>query len=102
MLDSYLWDELDTAGEAAERIVPGVVTRHRSAGILTWALLHQMEAEVLAVLEATGEHDPAALRIIRSASVFGYPTDERTVSFGEDEAIPIIFDQIVGAWRRVH
>lgn len=102
MLDSQVWDELDIAGEAAERVVPGVVMRHRSAGILTWALLHQMEAEVLAELEASGEHETAILRMIRSAPVFGYPTDERPASFENASVVPVIFGQIDDAWKRVH
>lgn len=102
MLDSDDWDDLDAAGEAAKRAVPGVVLRHRSSGTLTWALLHQMEAEVLAELVASGEHPAVVLQMIRSAPVFGYPVDDRPVSFGGASVVPVIFGQIEEVWNWVH
>jgi hypothetical protein len=40
-------DDFRTAAEAVRVITAGVVARHREARVLTWALLHQIEAEVL-------------------------------------------------------
>jgi hypothetical protein len=49
-------DVLFAADAAVRDAVPAVVQRHRSAGVLTWALLHSIEAEVLADVAATGKH----------------------------------------------
>lgn len=102
MMDRDDWEELTAAGEAAGRVVPEIVMRHRCAGFLTWALLHQMESEVLAVLEARGAHPPSALNMIRSAPVLGYPNDDRPVSFSCASIVPIIFGQLEDAWNLVH
>ncbi|WP_240159145.1 hypothetical protein [Burkholderia sp. Ax-1724] len=48
-------DVLFSANAAVQEFVPAVVQRHRAAGLLTWALLHKIEAEVLAQVAATGE-----------------------------------------------
>jgi len=101
-MDPDDWDELTAAGEAAGRIVLEIVSRHRCAGFLTWALLHQMESEVLAELRARGEHPASALNMIRSAPVLGYPNDDRPVSFSGASIVPIIFGQIEEAWNLVH
>jgi len=45
-------DELSVANEHVQEVVPTVVSRHRFAGVLTWALLHEIEGEVLAELIA--------------------------------------------------
>jgi len=37
-------DVLFAADGAVREAVPAVVQRHRSAGVLTWALLHKIEA----------------------------------------------------------
>jgi hypothetical protein len=79
-MDPDDWDELMAADEAAGRAVPEVVRRHRCAGVLTWALLHQIEGEVLAELETGGEHSASMLNMTRSAPVLGYPNDDRPVS----------------------
>lgn len=102
MMDQDDWDDLTAADQAASRVVPEVVTRHRCAGILTWALLHQIESEVLAELEAGGEHPASALNMIRAAPVLGYPTDDRPVSFSGASVVPVIFRQIDKAWNLVH
>jgi hypothetical protein len=102
MVDEGILEDLDAADEAARKIVPRAVMRYREAGVLTWALMHQIEAEVLGELEATGVHPRAALSMIRSSPVWGYPRDDRPVSFGSASAVPAIFLQIERAWRRVH
>lgn len=98
----YDWDELTEASAAAGRVVREVVLRHRCSGVLTWALLHQMEGEVLAELQAGGEHSAWMLNMIRSTPLFGYPKDNRPVSFSEASIVPIIFGQIKDAWNLVH
>jgi len=102
MMDQDDWDMLNAADEAAGRLVPEVVMRHRSAGILTWALMHQMEREVLEELEANGGHSALILNMIRSAPSFGYPRDERPVSFSDSSVAPVIFLHVEKAWRMVH
>lgn len=96
------WDELTEADEAAARIVPEVVMRYRDSGILTWALLHQIEDDVLAELKASGEHSAWTLNMLRAAPVLSYPKDNRPVSFSGAGIVPIIFGQIEEAWNLVH
>jgi hypothetical protein len=55
---------LFAANAAVKAAVPVVVMRHRSAGVLTWALLHQMESEVLAEVAATGKHSARMLDML--------------------------------------
>ena len=76
--------------------------RYREAGVLTWALLHKIEAEVLADLRATGDHDVDVLRMMLSADALGYPNDDRPASFEGKELVPIIMGKIEKEWRRVH
>ena len=101
-MDMDDWDDLRAADEAAQRAVPAVVMRYRESSILTWALMHRMESEVLAELAASGEHPEFALNMIRSAPALGYPSDDRPVSFGDASVVPSIFLQIEKAWNRVH
>jgi hypothetical protein len=48
-------DSMIAADAAVREALPAIVGRYRSAGVLTWALLHQIEAEVLADLASTGQ-----------------------------------------------
>jgi len=102
MVDTGILEDLDAVDEAAREVVPSVVLRYRESGVLTWALMHRIEAEVLDELEATGAHPLAALSMIRSSPVWGYPRDDRPASFGNASAVPAIFLQIERAWKRVH
>lgn len=102
MVDAGILEDLAAADEAARQVVPGVVMRYRESGILTWALMHQIEDEVLAEMEATGVHPKAALSIIRSSPLLMYPKDDRPASFGNASAVPTIFLQIEQAWQQVH
>lgn len=102
MVDKAIWDEINAASRSASQVVPQVVMRYRSMGTLTWALLHQMEDEVLAMLEKSEAHVQSTLSMIRSAPVFRYPKDERPASFAGASVRPIIFGQIEDAWRLVH
>lgn len=95
-------DFLHTAEMSAREVVPEIVARHRSAGILTWKILFAIEAEVIAELAATGEHDPWILNMMRAADVMGYPTDSTPASFKNAGVVPLIFHAIEQAWDRVH
>lgn len=95
-------NELRAVDHAASHAVPAVVMRYREAGILTWALLHQIEAEVLAELRATGDHDVDVLNMMRSAEALGYPSDDRPASFEGKQLVPIIMGKIEKEWWRVH
>lgn len=101
-MDDDDWDEVNAAGVAAGEKVREVVMRHRCAGILTWALMHQLEEEVVSELSSSGAHPPWALNMMRSLPVFGYPADDRPVTFGEDSCAPFIFSRINDAWNLVH
>jgi hypothetical protein len=102
MADEGILEDLDAADDAAREIVPRVVMRYRELGVLTWALMHKIEGEVLDALDATGVHPRAALSMIRSSPAFRYPQDDRPASFGGASAMPAIFLQIERAWNRVH
>lgn len=81
--------------------VPAIVRRHRSVGVLTWRLLHEIEEEALAEVAATGRHSRQILNMLRSSGLMGYPRDERAVSFEGHEVLPMVFSQIKDAWDRV-
>jgi len=95
-------DVLSVADAAVREAVPAVVSRHREAGVLTWALLHHIESEVLAEVAATGKHSPMMLGMLRAPAVLDYPKDERPVSFEGHEFVPSVFGAIDDAWRRVN
>ncbi|MGZ3349636.1 MAG: DUF2471 family protein [Xanthobacteraceae bacterium] len=102
MVDAGILEDLEAADDAARKVVPRIVMRYREAGVLTWALMHRIEAEVLDELEATGVHPEAALSMIRSSPLLQYPKDDRPASFGNAAFVPIIFGRIEGEWKRVH
>ncbi|WP_028224937.1 MULTISPECIES: DUF2471 family protein [Paraburkholderia] len=95
-------DVLFSANAAVQEVVPAVVQRHRAAGVLTWALLHKIEAEVLAQVAATGKHSMRILDMLRAPAALDYPKDDRPVSFEGHDFVPIVFGAIDDAWRRVH
>ena len=97
-----MMDELSRADEEVREIVPAIVSRHRSVGILTWALLHEIESEVLALLTAEGNYSKHVLNMMRAPKVMGYPTDNREVSFKGHGAVSLIFSAIEKAWNKVH
>jgi hypothetical protein len=95
-------DMLFAALETVKEGVPAVVLRHRAAGILTWALLHTIESEVLAEISATGKHSVQMLNMLRAPAALDYPKDERPVSFEGHDFIPPVFGAISDAWQRVN
>jgi Protein of unknown function (DUF2471) len=95
-------DVLFAAASAVKEAVPAVVQRHRSAGVLTWALLYRIESEVLADVAATGKHSKRILDMLRAPAALSYPKDERPASFEGHEFVPIVFGAIDEAWRRVN
>ncbi|MGF6781633.1 DUF2471 family protein [Paraburkholderia sp. GAS334] len=66
-------DVLFAVDAAVKEAIPTVVLRHRAAGVLTWALLHLIESEVLAEVAATGKHSARMLNMLRAPAVLGYP-----------------------------
>uniref|UniRef100_UPI003F50B1EE DUF2471 family protein n=1 Tax=Caballeronia sp. LjRoot34 TaxID=3342325 RepID=UPI003F50B1EE len=95
-------DVLFAADAAVREAVPAVVQRHRTAGVLTWALLHKIEGEVLAEVAASGNHSKRILDMIRAPDALGYPKDDRPASFVGHDFVPIVFGAIEDAWRRVN
>jgi hypothetical protein len=95
-------DVLFAAEAAVQEAVPAVVQRHRSAGVLTWHLLHQIESEVLAEVAATGKHSRRILDMLRAPAALGYPKDDRSALFEGHDFVPIVFGAIADAWRRVN
>lgn len=95
-------DLLFQAEAAVQEATPGVVRRHRSAGNLTWALLHQIEEEVLAEVAASGKFSKRLLDMIRAPAVLSYPKDDRPVSFDGHDFVPIVFGAIDRAWWQLH
>ncbi len=72
-------DQLFVADAAVKEAVPGDVNRYRAAGVLTWAILHQIKAEGLAEVAATGKYSHHLLNMLRASPALGYPKDERPV-----------------------
>jgi hypothetical protein len=95
-------DVLFAAEAAVREAVPAVAHRHRSAGVLTWALLHTIESEVLADVAASGKHSKRILDMIRAPAALDYPKDERPASFEGHDFVPIVFGAIEEAWGRVN
>ncbi|WP_208716142.1 DUF2471 family protein [Paraburkholderia graminis] len=93
-------DTLIAADAAVREALPAIVRRYRSSGVLTWALLHEIEADVLAHLASTGQHRRRVLDLIRAPASLDYPRDERPASFEGCDLVPVVFQAIQEAWRR--
>jgi hypothetical protein len=65
-------------------------------------LIHRIESEVLEKALTSGQLSATVVRMIRSHEAFGYPKDERAVSFEGHELMPIVFGAIQDVWRRLH
>lgn len=90
------------ANEAVREIVREVVLRHRSAGVLTWALLRELESEVIEEAAQNGEHSETILNMFRAPAVMAYPTDHQPASFTGHGFVPVVFGKIVKSWHKVH
>lgn len=88
-------NELDNIEKDAVQLIPRVVQHHREAGILTWALLHRIEREVIDEIAKSGQYRPVMLNMIRATPLMGYPNDDRPVSLVGHEILPLLFDDIV-------
>lgn len=97
-----IFNDLDNAELTVKEALPAVIARHRSAGILTWALLHQIEDEVIDEVAASGECNRDTLNMLRSIPALGYPRDDRPVSFEGHGIVPSAFSLIEKAWNLVH
>lgn len=96
------YNVLFDAQAAAEEVIPRVVARHRSKGVLTWQLLHQMEEEVLSEVSAGGRFSDRLLQMICAPAVLSYPNDDRPASFEGHDFVPIVFAALHRAWGQVH
>ncbi|MDQ7979891.1 DUF2471 family protein [Paraburkholderia sp. SARCC-3016] len=76
-----------------------VVARHRSKGVLTWKLIHQIEEEVLSEVRAEGRFSNHLLQMICAPAALSYPNDDRPVSFESHDFVPIVFSAIDRAWQ---
>ena len=97
-----IMDDLARAEAAVSAITQAVVARHRTVGALTWALLHQLEAEILAEAARSGEHPEKVLQMLRAPKAMAYPVDDAAASFAGHGFVPIIFGNIIGAWNHLH
>ncbi|GAB5098161.1 DUF2471 family protein [Caballeronia sp. HLA56] len=95
-------DQLFAAEAAIRKVVPSVVVRYRAAGVLTWALIHQIESDVLAEVAASGKHSHRVLNMLRASPILDYPKDDRPVSFEGHDFVPPVFGAINDAWRQVN
>ncbi|WP_141839325.1 DUF2471 domain-containing protein [Herbaspirillum sp. SJZ107] len=93
---------MDKAFQAIRAIVPAVVARHRERGTLTWALLHQLESEVVDLAVEVGDQDKDILRMMKASPLFGYPNNQQPASFEGHEVVPPIMNAIERTWRRTH
>jgi hypothetical protein len=95
-------DALYAADADLKEAVPAAVLRHRAAGALTWALIHQIESEVLAEVASAGKHSPRMLGMLKASPAMGYPRNDRQVSFEGHDVIPSVFGAIYGEWNRLN
>ena len=95
-------EELLEAAKAVNEIAPEVVFRHRSAGVLTWALAHKLEREVLDELTARGDYSDSTISMLRTSKALGYPEDDRPASFAGHGITPIVLGAIEKLWNRLH
>jgi hypothetical protein len=96
------YNVLFDAQAAVEAVLAHVVARHRSKGVLTWKLIHQIEEEVLTEVRAEGRFSDRLLQMICAPAALSYPNDDRPVSFEGHDFVPIVFSAIDRAWRLVH
>jgi hypothetical protein len=92
-------DAMYAADADLKAAVPAAVRRHRSAGTLTWALLHEIEAEILDQVAATGKH---SARMLRASPAMGYPKDDQPVSLEGHEVVPTVFGALYAEWTRAN
>ncbi len=95
-------DPIHAAETAIREAAPAIVARHRATGHLTWRLLHQLEDEVVAAVEATRKVNPGILRMMRASPLMGYPKNDEPADFGGAGAVAVTFSIIVEAWKHVH
>jgi hypothetical protein len=95
-------DILFAADAAVKEAIPAVIQRYRSVGVLTWALLRQIESEVLADVAATNRFSARMLEMLRAPASLDFPKDDRPVSFEGRDFVPPVFSAIDEAWRRVN
>jgi hypothetical protein len=95
-------DALYAADAGLKKAVPAAVLRHRSAGVLTWALIHEIELEVLTEVASSGKHSNRMLGMLRASPAMGYPKDDRPVSFEGHDVVPSVFGVIYAEWNRVN
>jgi hypothetical protein len=93
-------EDLLSAQASVQMMTPAIVAHYRSAGVLTWNLLHLMEDEVLESLEEDGYPD-WILDMLRAPESPEYPHDEHAVSFEKHDFIPPVFAAIDDEWRQV-
>ena len=101
-LDDDILDGLRSADAAVKEVSRTVVSQRRHFIVLTWALLHEMEAEVLAELVGSGEHSPMIVNMLGAPEAMAYPKDSRVVSFNRHEFLPIVFGGLERAWNHLH
>ncbi len=90
------------AESAVEDALPPIIARHRSAGHLTWRLLHQIEDEVMAEVESTGKVAPMILRMLRCSPMMSFPADDSVADLSKHEVLPLAFAATWKAWHQLH
>jgi hypothetical protein len=93
-------DSMIAADAAIRQALPAIVGKYRPAGVLTWALLHEIEADVLTHLASAGQHPKRILDLLRAPASLDYPRDERPASFEGRDLVPVVFQAIEEVWRR--
>lgn len=74
----------------------GLTELTRPTGVLTWALIHRIEAKVLTEIATTGEC------MLRAPVALDYPRDERPVLLEGHGLVPPALGEIDKAWRRLN
>ncbi len=102
ILNPVAMNPIEAAESSVIEALPAVVAKHRSAGILTWKLIHQIEDEVMQEVAKSGKHSPQLLRMIKASPAMGYPRDDTPADFTGSDVMPPTFSAIVDAWNMVN
>ncbi|AOZ06751.1 DUF2471 family protein [Cupriavidus malaysiensis] len=87
---------------AIQDALPPIIARHRSAGHLTWKLLHQIEDEVMSEVSATGKVAPMMLAVLKSSPFMSFPRNDSVADLSKHDVLPIAFALTAQAWNKLH
>jgi hypothetical protein len=93
-----LLDSMLAAETTVREILPAIIGRYRAEGALTWASLHEMEAEVRVLLKTSGRYHPLVVDLICLPAEARYPKSAQPVSNEGFDLMPVSFQAIIHSW----